>query len=615
MSEKNNTNQPSQIESAKAALRPVFGQITDEQWSALECSLEWVYVKGGDKIIRQGEPSDCIYFLLHGRLSAVFEDEDGSSRKLGDIVQGQSVGEIGIFTKEPRTASVIAIRDAVLLKMSDEALHKAAALFPDMMFNVMNTVIKRATSQYTPKTLSPVRNIVFVARTNSQRFATFVEGVQKEIARHAQVHVVSQQEILSMCNITKADLESTDPLINGKIQQAIDDLEINNEYVLFTANEDEPAWVNKAIRQADIYYFIKDFDDDFELSPIEKIIFDEKFYFRLKEKHLVLLHEDGSKRPQNTRFFLEKRDVDLHHHVRMDRSSDIHRIARFIRGCTIGIACAGGGAKGMAHVGIIKTFLENGVPIDYFCGTSAGALAAAAAAMDMGNEEFVNCLYELAVESPTRRKNMNIIPIISIMKGEDLDRCMHKYFGHVNIEDLWINFSCMASNMTKRKPVIIDRGPLDQAVRASIALPGVFPPVVRGNDLWVDGALINNLPINILQNNNIAIKIAVTLHKNKDNKLNYNKVPDSWQYIINTVKGKKIKTPKITSLMMESMLLASYSQYKDALKLADLHLHPPVDKVGLLQWHRYLELVRIGSEYADEVLSTPEAKELFKEFR
>lgn len=603
------------IENAKAALKPVFGEISDVQWSALEELVEWVYVKGGDKIIQQGEPSDCIYFLLHGRLSAVYENADGTFKKLGDVVQGQSVGEIGVFSKDVRTASVIAIRDAVLLKLTEEALHKTAALFPDMIFNVMNTVIKRATSQYTPKTLSPVRNIVFIARQKNEENSTFLEGVQKGMERYGSTRMVNLSEILTLCDIGEVDIESDDPLINSKIQQAIDELEANYDYVLFAAFENEKAWLNRAIRQADIFYFIKDSLDTYDLSTSESVIFDEEFYFKLKEKHLVILHQNGDKLPQNTRKFLEKRDVELHHHVRLDRLNDISRVVRYIAGRTVGIAFAGGGAKGIAHVGIIQEFYRQGIPIDYFCGTSAGALAAAMAALDMGEDLFLERIIELAKEAPTSRKNMNIFPIISIMKGKDLDECMHKYYGHARIEDLWINFSCVASNLTKKKSEIINSGPLDEALRASIALPGVFPPVVRGNDLWVDGGLINNLPVNLLERNNIAKKVVVTLHKNKDYILNYSKVPDSWQYIKNNIKGKKIKVPKITSLMMESMVLASYSQYKSGLAKADLHLHPPVAKIGLLHWKKYDELIKTGKDYTQEILSQPVSKQLFEDVK
>jgi predicted acylesterase/phospholipase RssA/CRP-like cAMP-binding protein len=593
------------LHNVREILLPVFGFISDQQWEELKKLIEWVQVPGGTKIIQQGEASEDMFFLVHGRLTAMLESQD-EVRRLGDVYQGQSVGEIGVFSNEKRSASVYANRDSVLIKISKDSLQKLMTLFPDLMMNVLQTIIKRATSHYTQQTKPPIiKNVVLISKNKNPSIELFVNKLVKVLGRFGTCTILKNENLQQLTGVNSQDLQTNDSLVHIKMQQAIENLEQQNLYLILWASEEEEEWLNKAIRQADVFYIIKERDDSSDLTPTERSIFDEGSYYQFKEKHLVLIHKDGSQKPTGTSKMLANRRVDLHHHIRLNNEQDIQRVARHLSGKSVGIAFAGGGAKGLAHIGIIKELYNLSIPIDYFSGTSVGSLGAGIVAMDMPIDEMLEFTKELALASPTKRRNMNILPMVSLLKGKDMDTYLEKYYGSWDIEDLWINFSCVSSNLTKKTLVEFTRGSLATAIRASISLPGVFPPAVMGDDLLVDGGLMDNLPLHLLEKHNIAKKIVVSLHTAKQYKLGYLKVPDSLELLKYKLTRKEIKVPSMMTLLMESMVLSSYSKYAEIIQKADLHLQPPVAKIGLMQWHKYKELIEIGEKYTREKL-TPE---------
>src|SRR5690606_1110548 len=119
--------------------------------------------------------------------------------------------------------------------------------------------------------------------------------------------------------------------------------------------------------------------------------------------------------------------------------------------------------------------------------------------------------------------------------------------------------------------------------------PGLFPPAVHGNSLLLDGGLLENLPVDTLSEYPIGKIIAVTVHQKKSYNLNYTSVPDSWALIKQKFRKRKhrIKVPSISSIMMESIVLSSFSKYNDSLQMADLHIQPPLGKIGMMDWDAY----------------------------
>lgn len=591
----------------RQALESVFGVLDNAQINLMLQLTKWVHLKGGDQLIRQGDPSDSMYFLIHGRLTAIFEQEDGSIKRLGDITIGQSVGEIGLLASQNRTASVYATRDAVLIELHKSAMLEVATHFPGLIMHVTRIVIARATSSYlNQKHVEPNKNIFLLTGSNQPLNHQFVESLGKALEIYGKVAVLHQENLEQMTGVSLDMLQpDTEGRINVVLQKAFDQIEESHDYVIFWAKENDDHWFQIALRQADTIFSVKLNDSSHAPDQKESILFQPHSYLNLVQKYLIIMHPDGSVMPTNTKKFLEKRQVSLHHHVRMDRKDDIERVARFISGNAIGLALAGGGAKGVSHVGVIEGLRAKGIPVDFFTGTSAGAMVAGLAALDHPEKEFWQKAKEMASQAPTRRKHMNFFPVVSIMKGKHLDNFLHFHYGTCDIEDTWINFLCIASNLTEKSKVTFRSGSLAKSIRASIALPGVFPPAVHGNSLLLDGGLLENLPVDTLAEYPVGKIIAVTVHEKKNYKLGYTSVPDSWELIKQKFKKRKdrLKVPSISTIMMESIVLSSYSKYNNSLQRADLHIQPPLGKIGMMDWDAFEKLVEIGKKHTLEILS------------
>ena len=164
----------------------------------------------------------------------------------------------------------------------------------------------------------------------------------------------------------------------------------------------------------------------------------------------------------------------------------------FKRKIKVGVAFGGGGAKGMAHIGVIKAFEEYGLDFDYVAGTSVGSIMGVAYASGMKSNEILKIAKSMKT-SDIRTSKVFFVP----SKTEGIESMMRNNFGDINIENLKKPFSAVAVDIKSTKELCISKGNLAKAVAGSCCVPGIFQPVQFGNYLLCDGGLQNNIPANI----------------------------------------------------------------------------------------------------------------------
>ena len=220
-------------------------------------------------------------------------------------------------------------------------------------------------------------------------------------------------------------------------------------------------------------------------------------------KDLVILHRTSSTAslPTNTAQTLHKRPVRSHHHVRREVQSDYARLARFLAGESVGVVLGGGGARGLAHVGVLQALEDEGVPIDCIAGCSQGAFIAALYAKHLSVEGMMAEVTGFAEEFTTWGFLRDItFPLLSYFNGHHFSRVVREAVGaDVMIEDLWLNFFCVSTNVRRSDINVHRSGLLWRYCRASMTLLGFLPPVVDDNgDILLDGGYGNNLPVDII---------------------------------------------------------------------------------------------------------------------
>ena len=200
----------------------------------------------------------------------------------------------------------------------------------------------------------------------------------------------------------------------------------------------------------------------------------------------------------------------------------------------IGLVLGGGGAKGAAEVGVLKVLEEAGVRPDYIVGTSIGSIvgglyAAGYSATELETmfktQEWLSLLTDRNTElsnEPYITKNGTTyifgFPIVGMMKGERIEHMLDSMVsakGVTRIEKLKIPFRCIAADIRTAEEVVMSEGSLVYAMRASMAIPGIFKPVKKGDRLLVDGGMLNNLPVDVCKALGADIVIAVDLQQSE----------------------------------------------------------------------------------------------------
>jgi NTE family protein/lysophospholipid hydrolase len=276
---------------------------------------------------------------------------------------------------------------------------------------------------------------------------------------------------------------------------------------------------------------------------------------------------------------------------------------RRLVGRPTGLVLSGGGARGIAHVGVIAALVEAGVAIDYVCGTSMGAIFGAGLALGFDVDRMQRELHEL-FSSPFALYDLTI-PISSLLAGRKLDRVLHEQLGDADIEDLWLPFFCVSTDLAHAKMIVHERGCLWKSVRASSSIPGIFPPLPLDGRTLVDGGLVDNLPIDVIADRCRGPIIAVDVFPYGDPSFERpsGRVARWLRGLRTRVRGEQA-SPPLFDILVRSTLIGSKVRQQGAMTREDIcYLEPPVAEFGALQWRAYRALFDAGLRYARDELA------------
>ncbi|MBB4141490.1 patatin-like phospholipase family protein [Microbacterium invictum] len=182
---------------------------------------------------------------------------------------------------------------------------------------------------------------------------------------------------------------------------------------------------------------------------------------------------------------------------------------------TLGLALSGGGAYGAAHVGVLQELAARGIRPGIAVGTSSGALVAAAYAAGVPLEAIERAARAFRWSSIAR---MSLTPRLGLLDSGAVTDAIHRTLGDDPlIEELPRRFAAVATDLKTRRAVTLDAGPLNIALRATIAVPGLLPPVRRGNQVLMDGGMIDNVPMGAARELGASTVIVVRLHAKWEN--------------------------------------------------------------------------------------------------
>ena len=577
---------------------PVFSALDAGARAFVAARLEAQTVPGGTVLLRQGDLGDCMYLVAIGRFRVSMIRPDGTEAPIAEIGRGEVVGELALITTEPRTATVTALRDGSVLRLSTEAYAELVQRHPDALRSISTAVVRRLIRSSREGTrTTPVVTIAVVPLARGPAIAEFAGRLQ------ASLHRITGQSSRHVCRanspIDELDRTGADRLAAWFAQH-----EAGFDVALYEADADPTPWTQACLRQADLILIVGGDGVSADQRPVEIAIGERRAGVGTRTE-LALVHRPNLVEARDTRRWLEPRRVDRHHHVRSDRDGDYDRVARLLLGRGIGVVFSGGGARGLAEIGVLRALLERGVPIDATGGTSIGSIVAGGAARGQTPDEIAYTLRRAVLDSSPFDVTF---PVVSLAAGVRVSRHLRDAAEGLHLEDIWRNFFCVSTNLTSGEREIHRNGLAWYAVRASFSIPGVFPPVRnQTGDLLVDGGLVDNLPVDVMRAEHAGITvIAVDVGRTRD--LRAGSLPDTgtlsgWRVLFDRLDPRtpSLDTLTIGQIMMRLTELGSAGDEGDR---GDLYIRPPVDAFNVGDFKAFDQLVDIGYRAGTEIVDS-----------
>ncbi|MBE7369054.1 patatin-like phospholipase family protein [Ramlibacter pallidus] len=588
-------------------LKRVFGDFDDTMLERVLPMLEWVQIGGGEALLEQGSQDESLYFVISGRLRAVATAADGTRTVLGEVARGETVGEMAFFTREPRTATVVAVRESVLVRFSRDAFREVLLAYPLVSLNMSRLVIERLKRASVGTAVArPVA--IGIAAISADAHALGVASMLQEVLAPAgRCVVIDSAWIDQRLGAGSACVPTTDAAASRRIAHLLEQVESEHEFVLFVADAAATGWTRRCLRHCDEVILVADADAPVERHPIERECLPQGDSGRGEiQQTLLLLHDDAKLSPCGTGRWLAGRTIARHLHVRRGRLKDWQRVGRILSGTAVGLVLSGGGARGFAHLGVLCALEEQGIEVDMVGGTSIGAVMGAFAAMDLPSADVVQRARSAFRSNPTR--DFNPVPLLSLIGGARLkhviDQAVAESCGRdAGIEDLWKPFFCVSSNYSAAREAVHVRGPLARSIRASVSIPGALPPVILGGELHIDGGTFNNFPADVMRRMGAARIVGVNLLRDRNVRYELEEIPGPFSLLRDKLLGRRHRLPSITSLLLNASMMNSYARQKEVQALVDLYFAPDVHRYGMLEWGAFDKVVQAGYAHAQQVLA------------
>lgn len=442
-----------------------------------------------------------------------------------------------------------------------------------------------------------------------------------------------------------------------KLSQYLADLEEKYGMVLYIADTNvNSPWTQTCITQADCILLVGLADSSSGIGEYERFLLGMKTTAR---KELVLLHSERYCSPGLTRRWLKNRVWvnGGHHHIQMafrlttepshtrakrfgavlkqrvqvlqaeiqkytsrrirqtpiysehtPFKGDFHRLARRLCGRSVGLVLGGGGARGIAQIGVIKALEEAGIPIDIIGGTSIGAFLGGLYARDADIVPMFGRAKKFAgrMSSMWRFALDLTYPSMSYTTGHEFNRGIFKAFGDSQIEDFWLEFYCNTTNISKSRQEYHTSGYIWRYVRASMSLAGLLPPICDEGSMLLDGGYIDNLTVAHMKALGADVVFAVDVGSIDDNtpQMYGDSLSGLWAVVNRWNPFSGCPNPPTLSEVQARLAYVSSIENLERAKNTPgcLYMRPPVDPYGTLDFGKFDEIYQMGYTFGKQFL-------------
>lgn len=570
----------------------LFSHIPADAMADLASRAHIIEIKSGGTLFETGSASDGIYVVVTGRLRVVLPN--GSV--VGEVVRYEPIGEMGLLFGEPRSATIYAVRDSILLKFDRNELLKLAIAHPEALMEMTRVIITRLRQNQRSVALEDTRsvhNYAIIPAGDDVDTLAFAKSFAEALSVHDSTLVVDKAFVDERLGQGFAQKHFTDGEVNAQIMTLLSAVEDEHRYLVYPAGREAAAWARRCMRQADRVIVVASSNS----MPMDSPMLESLRTSGIRAPvDLVLLRPEGAA-AGDVLAWREQVGALNHYFLRQQNADDWASIARQFTGRGLGLVLGGGGARGFAHIGLLKALHELRIPIDLVGGASMGAFLSALVASGYDHNEMAHIARETFIKQ--NYLNDYMFPTIALIRGRKFVQRLHQVFEDRQVEQLRMPFFCVSTNLSRGVSVVHDRGPLYMWLAASMSVPGVAPPVVYKGELLSDGAVLNSLPTDVMQNMQRGPIIASDVSTEGYLSAPGIEGPDPEALVRWNSPADK---PSLFSILYRTASITSESGVVARAARADLYLRMPVAGVGMFDWKKIDELIERGYRHALEKL-------------
>lgn len=565
---------------------PLFSELDSELQRKIAEEIEWFALPGGTTLFEVGAAANAVYFVITGCLGAFATDQSsGNRRLLGHIVAGETVGEMALISGNPRNATIIALRDSELGRWPKQAFDALMQNHPRELLQITRLIVQRLENsqrlQGRPARIA-LKTFSVVPHDPDVDGANFTQQLVTCLQRYGRTALIQE--------------------VHGTeyTGQWFHSIERSHDFVVYLTDTEATAWTRLCLRQSDSVLLLA--NAAAEARPWNTLTDISKPVQQDYRTELVLLNSQGIV-PHAARRWLNITPNFPHHHI--GNMADLSRLARLITSRGLGLTLSGGGARGFAHIGVMRALLEAKIPIDTVGGTSIGAIIAGGIAAGWDYQDMVFHMRRSFVE--TNPLDDYTFPLVSLVAGRKVSRLLRREFTDVHIEDLGLPFFCVSSNLTTGHSEVHRQGELWHWLRASVAIPGVLPPVFSDGQIFVDGATINNLPVDIMRQQGRGPVIGVDVGAQGVFTADSTEAdgPPFWNFIRTVTRREK--HINIFQVLLRAGMINGTTNSATVREHSDVLLQPSLGNIDLLNWQAFDDVVEAGYVHAMERLESIQA--------
>lgn len=604
--------------------------LPEEELLYLAGQFRDLQVRKEEAICREGEPGDSLYIIKSGIVN-VHVREGNRNRLIAQLQRGDFFGERAVLTGEPRMATVQAALDVELFELKKADFEGLLRKNPAVGLHISRVISSRFSREGQLAYLTPAQCFISVLGTHSRLgCSTLTAGLAKtvhqetgkavliidldepggkvlEILGGERINCPDGKLVEDFSGQTRARLEDSwfrspsgvtifqFPEVNGRqfvteirsnLSSILEILKDNFALVLFDLSHNINAVSRRVLRLSDsILFLTSNLEEDVgqvqtKLNGLREII--RPVATRLKVGISHFRGETGLYRAE-IRKRLNLAEVPEIWCSRDEKQnvSSLRRLAREICRRRVGIALGAGGARGWAHLGVLKVLESRGIPIDMIAGCSIGAIGAALYGKTGSAEEAIELIYSRFSSISQVKKNIYDYSLLlggGILKGDRILAVLDEMMDGAEFVDMLVPISIVAVDMTTGQEVILEEGSVSKAVRASISSPGMFCPYNMDGRWLTDGALLNPLPVDVLINKGADFLLASVVEAPG---------PELWPE-----RGR----PSILGTLSRCFSITFSQASRENINKADVCIHPDVSGYKWGDFHLGKELIRKGEE-------------------